>query len=246
MRLPGRGGSQPVILMSMDASVESRVTHEVANWLRWLPRWHPGTHRGRTRLCRQCFGSPIIAAAGLATDVPHAVQHALSARMKLAIDDAVEEYTDRNLPLLSREMHLLEERKAQKSYRPAEGLDPEFHGLDLDPLPAPDAPFLFTFEELAVEPEPAPEPAQDQAPNAQAEAALQPAPLSIEEKAAIRLEVKLADDYATLVGKKICSELAELRPRLLAAVAEYVEPQVQALLADLDRTLNEPLWPRGS
>lgn len=213
----------------MDGSIESRVSHEVDNWLRWLPRWHPGTHRGRARLCRRCFGSPIIAAAGLATDVPHAVQHALSMRMKLVIDASVDDYTDLNLPLLSREMHLNEERKAATAYRPAEGLDPEFKGLDLDPPPAPDAPYLFTFGELAQAEDPAD---------------LVPPPLSAEEKAAIRAELKLADDYAALVGKRICAELAQHRERIMRAVAEFVEPQVQALLADLDSALDSPLWPR--
>jgi hypothetical protein len=216
----------------MDGSIESRVSHEVDNWLRWVPRWHPGTHRGRARLCRQCFGSPIVAAAGLATDVPHAVQHALSSRMKLVIDAAVDEYTDLNLPLLSREIHLNEARKAATEYRPAEGLEPEFKGLDLDPPAAPDAPYLFTFGELASAEEPADLPAP-------------PPPLSLEEKAAIRAEVKLADDYATLVGKQICAELALHRERIHAAVAEFVEPQVKALLADLESALDSPLWPQG-
>lgn len=216
----------------MDGSIESRVSHEVDNWLRWVPRWHPGTHRGRARLCRQCFGSPIVAAAGLATDVPHAVQHALSSRMKLVIDAAVDEYTDRNLPLLSREIHLNEARKASTDYRPAEGLEPEFKGLDLDPPAAPDAPYLFTFGELASAEQPAELPPP-------------PPPLSLEEKAAIRAEVKLADDYATLVGKKICAELALHRERIHAAVAEFVEPQVKALLADLESALDSPLWPQG-
>lgn len=216
----------------MDGSIESRVSHEVDNWLRWVPRWHPGTHRGRARLCRQCFGSPIVAAAGLATDVPHAVQHALSSRMKLVIDAALDEYTDRNLPLLSREIHLNEARKAATEYRPAEGLEPEFKGLDLDPPAAPDAPYLFTFGELASAEEPADRPPP-------------PPPLSLEEKAAIRAEMKLADDYATLVGKQICAELALHRDRMRAAVAEFVEPQVKALLADLESALDSPLWPQG-
>ena len=209
----------------MDGSIESRVSHEVDNWLRWLPRWRPGTHRGRSRLCRQCFGSPIVAAAGLATDVPHTVQHALSMRMKLVIDAAVDEYTDLNLPLLSREIRAMEERKSARGYRPAEGLDPEFKGLDLDPPAAPEAPYLFTFGELAS----AEEPVDIQPP---------PTPLTAEEKAAIRAEVKLADDYAALVGKRICAELAGHRERMLRAVAEFVEPQVQALLADLDSALD--------
>ena len=215
----------------MEGSIESLVSHEVDNWLRWLPRWHPGTHRGRARLCRQCFGSPIIAAAGLATDVPHAVQHALSMRLKLVIHASVDEYTDRNLPLLHRELHLNEERKAANAYRPAEGLDPEFKGLDLDPPAPPDAPYLFTFGELAG----AGEPAVVSDPP--------PPPLTAEENAAMRAEMKLADDYATLVGKRICAELPHHQERMLRGIAQYVEPQVKALLADLDNALDSPLWP---
>ena len=220
----------------MDGSIESRVSHEVDNWLRWLPRWRPGTHRGRARLCRQCFGSPVIAAAGLAIDVPHAVQHALAMRMKLVIDASVDEYTDLNLPLLSREIHINEERKSASAYRPAEGLDPEFKGLDLDPPAAPDAPYLFTFGELV----------SAELAGAEETEVSAPPPLTLEEKAAIRTELKLADDYAALVGKRICAELAEHSERMLRAVAEFVEPQVQALLADLDRSLDSPLWPSES
>lgn len=225
----GRAQCEASILVAMEGSIESRVSHEVDNWLRWLPRWRPGTHRGRSRLCRQCFGSPVIAAAGLATDVPHAVQHALAMRMKLVIDASVDEYTDLNLPLLSREMNLSEERRAARSYRPAEGLEPEFKGLDLDPPSAPDAPYLFTFGDLAESGEPEEGPPLP--------------PLSAEEKGAIRVELKLADDYATLVGKRICTELIQHRERIVLAVAEFVEPQVQALLADLESTLDSPLWP---
>ena len=250
----------------MDGSIESRVSHEVDNWLRWIPRWRPGTHRGRVRLCRQCFGSPVIAAAGLTTDVPHAVQHALAMRMKLVIDASVDEYTELNLPLLSREMRLNEERKSTSAYRPADGLDPEFNGLDLDPPAAPDAPYLFTFGELAgtelagtdlagtdlagtdlagTDLASADLVGTDLAGTEELED-LQPPPLTLEEKAAIRAELKLADDYAALVGKRICTELAEHSERMLRAVAEFVEPQVQALLADLDRSLDSPLWPSGS
>jgi hypothetical protein len=214
----------------MDGTIESRVSSEVDNWLRWLPRWRPGTHRGRSRLCRQCFGSPIIAAAGIERDVPHAVQHALTMRMKLVIDASVDEYTDRNLPVLGRELRLNEERKAAGGYRPTDGLEPEFKGLDLDPQPAPDAPYLFTFGELANAEEPADVPAP-------------PPPLTPEEKAAIRVELKLADDYAIQVGRRVCAELALHRDRIVAGVAEFIEPQVKALLADLDNALNSPVWP---
>ena len=244
-----------VTLCIMDRSIESRVNHEVENWLRWITRWRPATHRGRARLCRRCFGSPIIASAGLAVDVPHVVQHALSMRMKIVIDASVDEYTERNLPLLAHELNLSERRESAQAYRPAEGLEPEFRGLDLDPQPAADAPYLFTFSELAdqqpAEPQPAPPSSLDAAEQElqlelPAPAPFEPLPpLSPEEKAALKAEMALADEFATQVGLRVCAQLAQQKPRLLAAIAEFVEPQVQALLADLESTLDSPLWPRN-
>lgn len=216
----------------MDGSIESRVSRQVDDWLNWLPRWRPGTHRGRSRLCRTCFGSPVIAAAGLATDVPHAVQHALAMRLKHLIDAEVDEFTETNLPLLSREIHLNEQRKAQSTYHPAEGLDPAYTGLDLDPPATPDAPYLFTFAELA-------------RPEASAAPPAAPPPLTDAEKAAIRAEVTRADEHAALVGSRVCAELSRHRERMRSAVIEFVEPWVLALLADLDTALDSPLWPRG-
>ncbi len=216
----------------VEGSIEARVSHEVDNWLRWLPRWRPGTHRSRTRLCRRCFGSPIIAAAGLATDVPHGVQHAMSMRMKLIIDAAVDDYTDRNLPLLRHEIRLSEERKSHRPYRPGEGLPPESAGLELDPEPEAGQPFLFTLGELASQA------AADAAPPP-------PEPLTEEEKQAIRAEVKLADDFAKQIGKRVCVELAHQRPRIQHGVSTIVEPQIAQLLADLESELDSPLWPGG-
>ncbi|BDZ63893.1 spermidine/putrescine ABC transporter substrate-binding protein [Agromyces mangrovi Wang et al. 2018] len=214
----------------MDGSIEARVSHEVDNWLRWLPRWRPGTARARVRLCRRCFGSPILAAAGLEVDVPHGVQHALSMRMKGIIDVAVDDYTDRNLPLLHRELRQAEERKARRPYRPGEGLDPEYRGLELDPDPSPDQPFLFTIGGLE----------RDAAEGAEAE---HPRPLSAEEKAAIREEVRLADEFAKQIGRRICAALRDHRARIAEGIAGVVEPQVAELLADLDRELDSPMWP---
>ena len=209
----------------MDASIESRVGREVEAWLRWVPRWRPGTHRARSRLCQQCFGSPLLRAAGLDEDVPHAVQHPLSMRMKSLIEDEVEGYTAQNLPLLDRELGLIELRRAEQAYRPLEGLGPEYDGLDLDPPADPDSPYLFTFEELA-------QPVRADDPE------LAPPPLSIEEKAALRVEVRLADDYATLVGRRVGAALAGHRQELQQAIGRFVEPQVQALPADLGSTLD--------
>ncbi len=197
----------------------------------------------------------MVAAAGLAVDVPHVVQHALSMRMKIVIDASVDEYTELNLPLLAHELNLSERREAAQAYRPAEGLEPEFRGLDLDPQPAADAPYLFTFDELAAQPPPAavvPETGESVIAEASAQPATTPPaaeqvvpPLSAEEKAALTVELRLADEFATEVGGRVCAQLAHEKPRLLAAIAEFVEPQVQALLADLEITLDSPLWPRN-
>lgn len=213
----------------VEGSIEARVSHEVDRWLAWLPRWRPGTHRGRVRLCTRCFGSPILAAAGLDVDVPHPVQHAFSMRMKGIIDGAVDDYTARNLPMLHREIRLAEERKARRPYRAGEGLDPEFLGLDLDPEPVPDQPFLFTLTGLEA----------DAAAEADEPA---PKPFTPTEKDALREEVRLADEFAKQLGRRICVELAQHRERIGAAVVAYVEPQVEELLADLDRELDAPGW----
>jgi hypothetical protein len=52
------------------------------------------------------------------------------------------------------------------------------------------------------------------------------------------VEMKLADDYAKLVGTRICADLRGHRTALQHAIATFVEPQVQALLADLGSTLD--------
>ena len=101
----------------------------------WLPRWEPATHRGRVAPCRRCFGSPVLSAAGLGADVPHGVQHGLSTRIKTIVDHAVAEYTALNLPMLQAELDQQAARNRARSYRPAEGLEPEFEGLPLDPDP---------------------------------------------------------------------------------------------------------------
>ncbi|MET0854723.1 MAG: spermidine/putrescine ABC transporter substrate-binding protein, partial [Microterricola sp.] len=60
---------------------------------------------------------------------------------------------------------------------------------------------------------------------------------------AIRAEVKLADEFAQQVGRRVCAELVKHRERITAGIARYVEPQVVALLADLGRELDSPMWP---
>lgn len=279
----------------MAEQIEGRVSSAVDAWLRWLPRWHVGTARGRTRPCRVCLGSPVATAAGFDHDVPHAVQHALLNRMRQIVDDDVDEYTARNLPLVTRELRLAEAQEA-RGYRPEQGLDPEFQGLDLDPEPEPGQPFLFTLAGLAgmpaddglVPPDPTVsggEPAgsttepdvgaasfdvddldgwllpPDSAtpietlppdapgPAARSEHQPEPAPraesepqpeYSDEAKAALRHEITLAGDHAEAVGTSLCLALVEHRPRIAEAIDRLVAPQVDELLAELSRALEQP------
>ncbi len=213
---------------AVERSIETQVSQAVDAWLRWLPRWEPATHRGRVAPCRRCIGSPVLSAAGLGADVPHGVQHGLSTRVKTIVDHAVAEYTSRNLPLLQAELDQQAARNRARSYRPAEGLDPEFDGLPMDPDPVPGAPFLFTIGGLAEE----------------VDAAI-PAlpPLTEEAKAALRQEVGLADDYANMIGREVCAVLLHHRLRIQAAVSQYVEPQIAAMLEELTRSLDAPFDP---
>ena len=68
-------------------------------------------------------------------------------------------------------------------------------------------------------------------------------PLTDEAKAALRQEVGLADDYANMVGREVCTILLHHRLRIQAAVTEFVEPQIEAMLAELTRSLDAPFDP---
>lgn len=164
----------------------------------------------------------------MGADVPHGVQHGLSTRIKSIIDRAVADYTARNLPMLQSELDQQAERNRARSYRPTEGLEPEFEGLPIDPEPVPGAPFLFTLGGLASD--------------VDAEVPDLP-PLSDEAKAALRQEVGLADDYANMMGREVCAVLLRHRLRIQQAVSEFVEPQVEALLEELSRSLDAPFDP---
>lgn len=203
--------------------IDGRVRNAVDVWLRWLPRWQIGTARPRTRICRKCTGSPIASAAGFGPDVPHPVQHALIGRISTIIDDAVDEYTAKNLPLLQRELERAAARKRHDGYQPAEGLSPEFRGLDVDPQPQEGAPFLFTLEGLAGTGASEPAPRE---------------PLSDEAKAALRHEIDLSDECARSTGTAVCLALIDHRPRITEAVERLVEPQIEALVADMFRGLD--------
>lgn len=212
----------------VERSLETQVSQAVDAWLMWLPRWEPATHRGRVAPCRRCFGSPVLSAAGLGADVPHGVQHGLSTRIKTIIDRAVAEYTSLNLPMLQGELEQQAARNRSRSYRPAENLEPEYEGLPLDPDPVPGAPFLFTISGMAEE----------------ADAGIPDLPpLTDEAKAALRQEVGLADDYANMVGREVCTILLHHRLRIQAAITEYVEPQIEAMLEELTRSLDAPFDP---
>lgn len=213
----------------VERSLETQVSQAVDAWLLWLPRWEPSTHRGRVAPCRRCFGSPVLSAAGLGADVPHGVQHGLSTRLKAIVDHAVAQYTALNLPMLQAELDQQAARNRARTYRPAEGLEPEFEGLPMDPDPVPGSPFLFTIAGLAEEAD-----------------AVVPAlpPLSDEAKAALRQEVGLADDYANMVGREVCTILLHHRLRIQGAISQYVEPQIAAMLDELTRSLDAPFDPR--
>ena len=212
----------------MERSLETEVDLAVEAWLRWVPRWQPATHRGRVAPCRRCLGSPILAAVGISGNVPHGVQHGLSTRIKTIVDHAVAAYTARNLPMLRDELDQQAKRNRARSYRPAEDLEPEFEGMPLDPEPVPGAPFLFTIAGLADD----------------AVTELPPLPpLSDEAKVALRQEVGLADEYANMVGREICTILLRHRLSVQAAISQHVEPQIEALLAELTDSLDSPFGP---
>jgi hypothetical protein len=217
----------------MADSIEGRVRGSVDAFLRWLPRWQVGTSRTRPRVCRLCLGSPVATAAGFDHEVPHAVQHALLSRMRVIVDESVDEYTARNLPLVSREL-ARSTSPEQPGYRPEEGLALEFQGLDIDPEPEPGQPFLFTLAELAEEDR------QRAEPDAVAEAPAPPAVYSEEAKAALRTELELADDHARQIGTAVCLALVEHRRRIADAIDRLVEPQIDELLAELSLALENP------
>jgi len=212
----------------VERSLETQVDQAVEAWLRWVPRWEPATHRGRVAPCRRCLGSPVLSAVGIGSDVPHGVQHGLSTRIKTIVDRAVADYTALNLPLLQKELNHQAERNRARSYRPAEDLAPEFEGMPLDPDPVPGAPFLFTIAGLADE----------------SAAELPPLePLSEDAKAALRKEVALADEYANMIGREICGILLRHRLAVQQAISRYVEPQIEAMLAELTQSLDAPFDP---
>jgi hypothetical protein len=172
----------------------------------------------------------VLSAAGIGGDTPHGVQHGLSTRIKAIVDNAVAAYTARNLPMLQQELDQQAARNRARSYRPAEDLPPEFEGMPLDPEPVPGAPFLFTIAGMA----------DDSA------AELPPLPpLTEEAKVALRQEVALADEYANLVGREICGILLRHRIAIQAAISRHVEPQIEALLAELTESLDSPFDPEG-
>lgn len=207
-------------------TIDERVGVAVDAWPRWVPSWSPGSHRSRSRLCRRCTGSPVVAAAGIGRDVPHQVTHALVSRMQRIIDKQVDEFTAAQLPALHAELGG-EDLWKVGGYDPAGGLDPEFDGVDPDPEPDEGGqPFLFTLAGLAEETRPEPP--------------LPRPPLSAEEKQRLRREIEVADAYAAEVGRDLCFALMSHQARIETAIARFVEPQVRAMLDELSRHLEPP------
>ncbi len=127
--------------------------------------------------------------------------------------------------MLQSELDQASARHRSRPYRPETGLDPEYEGLPLDPDPVAGAPFLFTLAGLAEQ-----------------EAREVPSlpPLSDVAKQALRREVQLADEYANLVGREICTLLLRHRLRVQEAITEYIEPQIESLLEQLSLSLDMP------
>jgi hypothetical protein len=102
--------------------------------------------------------------------------------------------------------------------------------MPLDPDPVPGAPFLFTIAGLADD---------------EVEELPPLPPLSDEAKAALRQEVALADEYANMIGREICGMLLRHRLAVQAAISQYVEPQIEAMLAELTQALDSPFDPEA-
>ena len=182
-------------------------------------RWEPATHRGRVAPCRRCFGSPVLSAAGLGADVPHGVQHGLSTRIKTIVDRSVAEYTAPTFRCCRPSSISRPHATARAAIAPARGWSPSSRAFRSTPIRFPGRPFLFTISGLAEE----------------ADAGMPDLPpLSDEAKAALRQEVGLADDYANMVGREVCTILLHHRLRIQAAIGEFVEPQIEAMLRGAD------------
>lgn len=176
--------------------------------------------------CRRCTGSPITQAAGLTTDVPHQVTHALVSRMQRVIDRTVDEYTAAYLPVLQAELEGEQLWKAGE-YDPTAGLDAEYDGLDQDPvIEDGEQPYLFTLSELAASSKPAPP--------------LPRPPLNPTEKEQLTVEISLADRCAADTGTEICFMLFAQQSRITSAIQRFVDPQIELLLEELSRNLEQP------
>lgn len=226
--------------------VDARVASVVDSWLVWLPRWTPSLARRTARVCRKCFGSPVVAAAGL-EEAPHKVQHALVSRIHALVDADVAAYTASELPLLQDWLNRSEaERRAERAYRPEEGLDHEFEGLGVDPEPVEGAPYLFTLTGLSedstvetaptdiVEEHPDPDDEEEHARHHEREA------LTALEKEQVKQQIEVADQRAMAVGRAACMALAGHRARITEAVALIVTPQIDALMDELTAGLDVP------
>lgn len=211
----------------MGRSFETEVRLKIEAWLHWLPKWEPGTGLSRARPCRKCLGSPFIVASGMGLETPHTVKHALVMRLNQLLTKEVDRYIQLNLPLMFQELQQDEVRRSKLPYRPTEGLDPEFEGLELDPPDNPQEPFLFTIAELASQ-------------MAQHELDLKPPPLSEEKKQAIKKELELSDRFTAIVGNRICDELRLHQKTVQGAVDTFVEPQIRRLLSQLQDELSFP------
>lgn len=211
--------------------IDGRVRNAVDVWLRWLPRWQIGTARPRTRICRRCTGSPIAAAAGFGPDVPHPVQHALIGRMSAIVEDAVDDYTAKNLPLLQRGSSGPRHASDARGTSRPRGCRRSSRAWTSTRSRSRGSRSCSPSVSLAGTGADAQEPRE---------------PLSDEAKAALRHEIELSDEAARSTGTAVCLALLDHRERIAEAVERLVEPQIAALVSDMFRGLDGPdEGPRG-
>lgn len=207
--------------------IRTLVNRAVGEWLRWVAGWELGKVRHRISVCRRCTGSPLVLAAGFATDVPHQVQHALVMRIQKIVDTLLDAEIAAKLPLLHAELTGAKEWRQPTGFDPRQGLAPEYDGGELDPEPDSAQPFLFTLAELAEQPQ-------------NIDPVLPRPPLTVAEKQQLRAEIAQSDEFASRIGHAAAFELQEHREKIAQAIARYVEPQISALLQELSRSLDFP------
>lgn len=126
------------------------VAEQVAAWQRWVASWQLQHVRTKSRVCANCVsGAQFVMGAAFDTGVPHPVKHALVSRMHRVANKRLSDVVEVVLPEFHREQGRYMSSLQSSEYDPRASLAPEYDGVELDPLPAANEPFLFTLEEFA-------------------------------------------------------------------------------------------------